>query len=140
MGPQPRTQRILFGIMQSKHRHCRYPKIFLLVYGVQEYRWLGRRPGAQRIVFGIVHFNQSHARYPKTLLLAHGVQRYGCLGRYPRTQIFFLALCNSNTPILGIRKHFCQPMGYPGMDVWSATPEPHNRYPRTFLLVYGVQR
>ena len=36
----------------------------------------------------------------------------------------FLALCSSNTPIIGIQKHLCCGMGYSGMPVWGATPEP----------------
>ena len=35
----------------------------------------------------------------------------------------FLALCNSNNPILGIPEHLRWPMGYNGMGVWGATPE-----------------
>ena len=55
-------------------------------------------------LFGIVLFKQPHPRYPKTPVLAYGAQRYGCLGRYPRTQTIILALCSSNTTIIGIHK------------------------------------
>ena len=35
----------------------------------------------------------------------------------PEPKQYFLALCSSNTPIPGIQKHFCWPMGYRDMGV-----------------------
>ena len=40
----------------------------------------------------------------------------------------FLALCSSNTPILGIQKHLCWPMVRRDMGVWGATPEPKHYF------------
>ena len=76
------------------------------------------------IFLGIVHFKHHHPRYPKTPLQACELLSYGCLGRHPRTKQYCLALCISNTTILGIQKHLCWPMWYNDMGVWGATPEP----------------
>ena len=76
------------------------------------------------IFFGIVHFKHPHHRYPKPHLLACRVKSYGILGRHPRTPRYFLALRSPNTPIIGIQKHLCWPMGYSVMGIWSAILEP----------------
>ena len=92
-------------------------------------------PGAPRqkaTFFGIAQCKHPHARYPKTLLQADLVQRYRGteVQRYARlkrhaNRPHFLALCISNTPILGIQKHFGGYIWYRGMRAWSATPNTH---------------
>ena len=103
----------------------------------------GATPEAKQYVFGIVQFKHTHPRYPKTPLLAYGVQWYGCQRRHPRTQTIFLALCISNTPILGLQKHLCWPMAYSSMGVWGATPEP-KQYFLTLSIsntpILGIQK
>ena len=112
LGCHQRNQTTFFGIVHFKHPRPRYPKTLMLANRVPRYGCLARHPGTRTIFFGIVHFKHPHPRYPKSSFLVYGVQR--CVG----------VLCISNTPILGIQKHFCWPMGYSGMGVWSATPEP----------------
>ena len=123
-GAPPQIPNNIFGIVHFNHHHRRYPKTPLLAYGVPWYGCLERHPRTQTTFFRIVHFKRPNPRYPKTPLLACRVQGYGCLGRHPRTQTIFLALCISNTPILGIQKHVCWRVGYSGMGVWGATPKP----------------
>ena len=124
-GAPPQNTNNTFGIVQLKHHHHRCPKTPLLANRVQWYWCLGRHPRTQLILFGIMQFKQHHHRCPKTSLLAYRVQWYGCLGRHPRTQTILLALCNSNTTIIGVQKHLCWPIGYSGIGVWGATPEPN---------------
>ena len=123
MGRHPTTQTTFFGILQFKHPHPGYPKKPLLAKRVLWYGCLGRYPTTQAIPFDILRFKHPHPRSSKTPLRAYKVQRDECLGRHPRTQ-YFSAFCNSNTPILGLQKHFCCPMGYGGMGAQGATPEP----------------
>ena len=123
MGLHPRTQRIIHGIVQFKHHHPRYLKPPLLANRVPRYGCLGRQPRIQTIFFGTMQFKRPHPRYPKKSLLASRVPRYGCLGRPPEPIQCFLALCRSDTLILGIQKRLCWPIGYRGMVVWGATPE-----------------
>ena len=47
----------------------------------------------------------------------------GVWGATPEPKQYFLAVCSSNTPILGMQKHLFWPIGYSGMGVWGATPE-----------------
>ena len=75
--------------------------------------------------FGIVHFKFAHTRYPKALLLAYLVRTYVRLGRHVETPQF-LALSNSNTPILGIQKHSGWHIWCKGICVWGATSTPHD--------------
>ena len=75
--------------------------------------------------FGIALFNNPHPRYSKTCLLAYLVQGYARLGRLAKTPIF-LALRISNTPMLGIQKHFCWHIWCKGMRAWSAAPKTHS--------------
>ena len=63
-------------------------------------------------------------RHPKPLLLADLVHRYAPLGRHAKNPRF-LALCISNTPILGIQKHLGGQMWCRGTRAWSATAKPH---------------
>ena len=136
--PEPKT--ILFGIVQFKHHHPWYPKTPWLAYVVQLYGCLGRRPRTQAIFWGIVQPKHHRRGYLKTRLLAYGVQKFGCLGRHPRTQTIFLALCSSNTPILGTQKHVLWCMVCIGVCVWGATPiHPHASYPKTLFLADLVQ-
>ena len=72
------------------------------------------------------------------------------LGRHPEnTKV--LALCISNTPILGIQKHCRLNISCRGMRVWGATPKPHTfgivhfkythtRYPEILWVTYLVKR
>ena len=76
----------------------------------------------------------------------------GVWGTTPEPEQSFLALCSSKTPIPGMQKHLCWPVGYRGMGVWGASPEPTiffgivqfkhpiPRCPRTPLLAYEVQK
>ena len=141
----------MFGIVQFKYHHPRYPKTPLLTNRVQWYSCLERRPRTQTIVFGTVQFKHHHPRYPKTPVLPYGVRWYGCLERHPITQTICLVFCSSITTVLGIQKHL------PGLwstVVWvfgapSQNPNnvfgivqfknPNPRYPKTPLLAYGVQ-
>ena len=94
-------------------------------------------------IFWHCAFQTPHPRHPKTPFLAYRVQRYGCLGRRMRTQNHFSALCISNTPILGIQKHFCWPVGYSGMRGWGATPEPKQCFLLSCILntpILGIQK
>ena len=111
--------------MHFKHSHPRYPTTPLLACRVQRYGCLGRQPGTQTPFYDIVHFKHPHPRYPKTPLPAYRVQKYGCLERHPKTQT---PVFGANTPILGIQKHLCWPVGYKGMGAWGATAEPKNRF------------
>ena len=126
-GATPKTKQFS-SIVHYKHPHPRYSKTPFLAHGVQRYGRLGCHPRTQTLFFGM--FKHHHPRYPKTPFLAYGVPWYGCLERHPRTppephpKQFFLALCSSITTIPGIQKYLCWPMGYSGMGVWSATPEP----------------
>ena len=45
-------------------------------------------------------------------------------GATPEPKHYFLALCSSNTTIIGIQKRFCWPMRYCGIGVWGAGPQP----------------
>ena len=74
-------------------------------------------------VFEMRNFRRPHPRYPKPLLLADLVQRYARLGRHAKNP-HFLALCISNTFILGIQKRFGGQMWCRGTRAWSATPKP----------------
>ena len=99
----------------------------------------GRYPRTQTIYFGIAHFKHTHPRYPKTPFLPHGVQRYGCLGRHPQ---YILAFSISNTPMLGIQKHFFWLMMCRGMGVWGATPKPSQSFLARPILntpILGIQ-
>ena len=62
-GHHPRTQRIVFGILQFRHPHCRHPKTPLLAYKEQNYGCLGRHPRTPTIFCGIVQF-----KHPPILL------------------------------------------------------------------------
>ena len=53
---------------------------------------------------------------------------YGVWSATPEPKHHFKALCISNTPILGIQKHLCWPVGYRGMGAWGATPEPKHHF------------
>ena len=111
VGAPPQNPNKFSGIVQFKHPHHWYPKTCLIATRGQRYGFLGRHPRTQTIFFGIVQFRHPHYRYPKTSLLATRGRGYGCLERHPKTQTIFLALCSSNNPIPGIRKHFCWSMG-----------------------------
>ena len=75
-------------------------------------------------IFGIVHFKTTHTRHPKTLLVVRLVQMYACSERHPQNA-HFLALCISNTPVLGIQNYFWWHIWCKSMHVQSATPRVH---------------
>ena len=68
-GATPEPEQI-FGSVQFKHHHPRYPTTLSLANRVQWYGCLGRHPRSQAIFFGIVQFKHLHPRYSKTPLLA----------------------------------------------------------------------
>ena len=68
----------------------------------------------------------THTRYPKRVLLAFLMQRYVRLVQHTKN-IYFTAFCISNTPILGMQRHF---VGISDLEVCAFGP-PHQR--RTFL-------
>ena len=78
-------------------------------------------PRQDPTLFGIAHFKHRYPRYPKTLLRAELAQRYARLERHAKKP-HFLALRISNTPIVGIQKHFGGHIWCRGMRAWSATP------------------
>ena len=96
---------VFFGIVQLKHPHPSYPKTPLMAYGIQWYGGLGRHPRIQTIFFGIVQLKQPHPSYPKTPLMAYQIEKYGVWVATLESKQYFLALCSSNIPILGIQKH-----------------------------------
>ena len=112
-----------FDIVHIKHTYTRYPGTLMLAYLLQRYGCLGCHSRTQTIFFGMVYFKHPHPRYPKKPFLAWCAEVW-VLGVPPqKPNNMFLALCSSNTPILGIQKHLCWPMGYNGMGVRGATPE-----------------
>ena len=102
-GATPKTH-TLFGIVQLRHHHTRHSKTHTL--------------------FGIVQLRHHHTRHSKTLQIEYFVHRSVCLGRHPKNT-HFLALCISNTPILGIQKYCWWHIWCRGMRVWAATPKQH---------------
>ena len=64
-----------------------------------------------------------HPHLRKHLCWPMGYIGMGVWSATPEPKQYFLALCSSNTPILGIQNQFCWPMGYSGIGSWSATPE-----------------
>ena len=117
------------AFVQFKDTHLRAPKTPFLACGVQCYGWLERQPTTPMIFCCIAQLKDPHPRYPKTRFLACGVQCYGCLKRRPRTHNpqppqYFVAVCRSKTPILGIQKHLFLRVVCSGMDGRGATPEP----------------
>ena len=118
----PRQKLAFFDIVHFKHTHTGNPKTLLVACLVQRYAGWGATPKSRR--FKIVHFKHTHTRYQKTLLVACLAQRCACLGRHAKNA-HFLALCISNTPILGIQKHCWLHVWCRGMRVWGATPKAH---------------
>ena len=52
----------------------------------------------------------------------------GVEGATPEIEHHFVALCISNTTIIGIQKQLFSTVGYSGMGVWGATPEPKQHF------------
>ena len=120
----PRRTPTIFGIAHFKHTPYKVSKNTVAGMVDAEVCAFGE-PRQNPTIFGFVHSKHTHTRYPKTLLLAYLVQRYVRLGRHLKNPQF-LALCISNTPILGIQKHCRWSIWCRDARVWGATSNPHN--------------
>ena len=130
-------------MVRFKHTHPRYPKTAFLTRGVQRYGCLERHPRTHTIFFGMVRFGPTHPRYPKTVFLPGVCRCMGVWGATPEPTQHFLAWCVSNTPILGIQRHFFWTVVCRGICVWSTTPEPTQfslAWCGSDTLILGIQK
>ena len=96
-----------FCLVQFKHPHARYSKTLLLAWSVQRYGSFGRHPRTQTPLFWRRTCQTSPCQVFKNRFLARRYRGMGVWGASPELKHHFVALCISNTTIIGIQKHLC---------------------------------